>query len=155
MASNRRVFNLLFEIMRAELEQLVHVPVTSQAAQGIPPSSRAYRSQLLFEGPVHGVMYVTASSSSLVQLSQMAAGETIDPQAAWTEQGLEAWQIWLTATIQKLATRLSGEIGDSSKNACTIVLQGTTAVDAMDRAAGADTAASGAAIQEWLLQAAA
>jgi flagellar motor switch protein FliN/FliY len=99
-------------------------------------------------------MYVTASSSSLVQLSQMVAGETINPQAAWTEEGLEVWQIWLTATIGKLATRLSEEIGDSSKTSCTILLQGTTAVDGMDPAAVADTTASGGAIQEWLLQAA-
>ncbi len=154
MASNRRVFDPWFEIMRAELEELVHAPVTSQAAQDIPAAARAYRSQLLFEGPVHGVMYVTASSSSLVQLSQMVAGETINPQAAWTEEGLEVWQIWLTATCGKLAARLSEESGDSSKYACTIVLQGTTAVDGMDAAAGSDTTASGSAIQDWILRAA-
>ncbi|MES2220980.1 MAG: FliM/FliN family flagellar motor switch protein [Acidobacteriota bacterium] len=154
MASHRRLFNLWFEIMREELEELVHVPVTSQAIQGIPSAARAYRSQLSFEGPVHGVMYVTASSSSLVQLSQMVAGEILNPQAMWTEEGLEVWQIWLTATSGKLATRLSEEIGDSSRNACTIVLQGTTAVDGTDPAASANTTASGAAIQEWILRAA-
>jgi len=154
MASNRRVFDLWFEIMRAELEELVHVPVTSRAVPEIPSAARALRSQLLFEGPVHGVMYVTASASNLVQLSQMVAGEPVDPHAAWTEEGLEAWQIWLTAASGKLATRLSEEIGDVSKNACTILLQDTTAVDGMHSASGADTTASGAAIQEWLLQAA-
>ena len=97
---------------------------------------------------------MTASASSLVQLSQMVAGEPVDPKAAWTEEGLEVWQIWLTAAGGKLATRLSQEIGDDSKNACTILLQGTTAVDGMDSASGADTTASGAAIQEWILQAA-
>ena len=154
MANNRRVFDLWFEIMRAELEELVHVPVTSRVVPEIPPPASAYRSQLLFEGPVHGVMYVTASASSLVQLSQMAAGEAVDPHAAWTEEGLEAWQIWLTAASGKLAIRLSEDIGDGSKTACTILLQGTTAVDGMDSAAGTDTAASGAAIEEWMLQAA-
>jgi len=154
MASNRRVFDLWFEIMRAELEELVHVPVTSRAVPEIPSAARAFRSQLLFEGPVHGVMYVTASASNLVQLSQMVAGEPVDPHAAWTEEGLEAWQIWLTAASGKLATRLSEEIGDVSKNACTILLQDTAAVDGMHSASGADTTASGAAIQEWLLQAA-
>lgn len=154
MANNRRVFDLWFEIMRAELEELVHVPVTSRIVQEIPSAASAYRSRLLFEGPVHGVMYVTASASSLVQLSQMVAGEPVNPQATWTEEGLEVWQIWLSATSGKLATRLAKEIGDNSKNACTILLQGTTAVDGMNSALGADTAASGAAIQEWVLQAA-
>ena len=153
MANNRRVFDLWFEIMRAELEELVHIPVTSRTATEIPPSASAYRSQLLLEGPVHGVMYVTASASSLVQLSQMVAGEPVDPKAAWTEEGLEVWQIWLTAASGKLALRLSEEIGDDAKNACTILLQGTTAVDGMDSSGGADTAASGAAIQELMLQA--
>ena len=154
MANNRRVFDLWFEIMRAELEELVRVPVTSRTVSEIPSAASAYRSQLLLEGPVHGVMYVTASAPSLVQLSQMVAGEAVNPQAAWTEEGLEVWQIWLTAASGKLAARLAEEIGDDSKNACTIVLKGTTAVDGMDSAAGADTAASGAAIQEWILQAA-
>ena len=86
MANNRRVFDLWFEIMRAELEELVRVPVTSRTATEIPPAASAYRSQLLFEGPVHGVMYVTASASSLVQLSQMVAGEPVDPKAAWTRR---------------------------------------------------------------------
>ena len=153
MANNRRVFDLWFEIMRAELEELVRIPVTSRTATEIPPSASAYRSQLLLEGPVHGVMYVTASASSLVQLSQMVAGEPVDPKAAWTEEGLEVWQIWLTAASGKLALRLSEEIGDDAKNACTILLQGTTAVDGMDSSGGADTAASGAAIQELMLQA--
>jgi flagellar motor switch protein FliN len=153
MANNRRVFDLWFDFMRAELEALVHVPVTSQTVPKLPSAASAYRSQLLFEGSVHGVMYVTASASSLVQLSQMVAGEAVDPNAPWTEEGLEVWQIWLTAASGKLATRLSEEIGDDSKNVCTILLQGTTAVDGMYSASGADTAASGAAIQEWLLQA--
>lgn len=154
MANTRRVFDLWFEIMRAELEELVHVPVTSRVVPEIPSAVRAFRSQLLFEGSVHGVMYVTASASNLVQLSQMAAGEPVDPHAAWTEEGLEAWQIWLTAASGRLATRLSEDIGDGSKTACTILLQGTTAVDATDSAASADTAATGVAIEEWLLQAA-
>lgn len=154
MASNRRVFDLWFEIMRAELEELVHVPVTSRAVSEIPPAARAFRSQLLFEGSVRGVMYVTASASNLVQLSQMVANEPVDPHAAWTEEGLEAWHIWLTASGGRLATRLSEEIGDVSKNGCTILLQGTTAVDDVDSVSGGDTAASGAAIQHWLLQAA-
>ncbi len=154
MANTRRVFDLWFEIMRAELEELVHVPVTSRAAAEIPPAARAFRSQLLFEGSVRGVMYVTASAANLVQLSQMLADEPVDPRAAWTEEGLEAWQIWLTAASGKLATRLSEEIGDGSKTACSILLQGTTAVDGMDSAAGADITATGAAVQEWLLQAA-
>ena len=132
MANNRRVLDLWFEIMRAELEALVHVPVTSRTATEVPPAASAYRSQLLFEGPVHGVMYVTASASSLVQLSQMVAGEPVDPQAAWTEEGLDVWQIWLTAASGKLATRLSEEGEDDSNSACTILLQGTTAVDGMD-----------------------
>ena len=154
MASNRRVLDLWFEIMRAELEALVHVPVTSRSTGEIPTAASAYRSRLLFEGSVHGVMYVTTSASSLVQLSQMVAGEPVDPRAAWTEEGLEVWQIWLTAVGGKLATRLSDEIGDVSKNACSILLQDTNAVDGMRSASGADTAASGAAIQEWMLQAA-
>ncbi|MFZ1945834.1 MAG: FliM/FliN family flagellar motor switch protein [Acidobacteriaceae bacterium] len=154
MANNRRVFDLWFEIMRAELEELVRVPVTSRTVTEIPSAASAYRSQLLLEGPVHGVLYVTASAQSLMQLSQMVAGEAVNPQAAWTEEGLEVWQIWLTAAGGKLAARLSQEIVDDSENACTIVLKGTTAVDGMDSAAGADTAASGAAIQECILQAA-
>jgi flagellar motor switch protein FliN/FliY len=151
MANNRRVFDLWFEIMRAELEALVHVPVTSRTVPEIPLPSSGYRSQLLVEGPAHGVMYVTASASSLVHLSQMVAREPVNPHAAWTEEGLEVWQIWLTTTSGKLASRLSEEMGDESKTACTILLQGTTAVDGMH--SGADTTASGAAIQEWLLQA--
>jgi flagellar motor switch protein FliN/FliY len=99
-------------------------------------------------------MYVAASASNLMQLSQMMADEPVDPYAAWTEQGLEAWHIWLTAASGRLATRLSEEIGDLSKNGCSVLLQGTIAVDAMDSASGGDTAASGAAIQLWLLQAA-
>lgn len=152
MANNRRVFDLWFEILRSELEELVHVPVTSRTVAEIPSAARAFRSQLLFEGSVRGVMYVTASASTLVQLSQMVAGEPADPQAAWTEEGLEVWQIWLTATSGKLATRLSEEMEDASKNACTIRLQDTAAVDGMHSASGADTTASGAAIQECQLQ---
>lgn len=154
MASNRRVFELWFEIMRAELEALVQVPVTSRTVSEVPSASSAYQSELLLEGPVHGVMYVTAPASSLVQLSQMVAGEPVNPQAAWTEEGLEVWQIWLTAASGKLASRLSEQSGEASNNACTILLQGTAAVDGMDSAAGVDTAASGSAIQQWLLQAA-
>ncbi len=154
MANTRRVFDLWFEIMRAELQELVHVPVTSRVVPEIPPAARAFRSQLLFEGSVHGVMYVTASASNLVQLSQMAAGEAVDPHAAWTEEGLEAWQIWLAAASGRLAIRLSEDIGDGSKTACTILLQGTTAVDATDSAASTDTAATEVAIEEWTLQAA-
>lgn len=87
MANNRRVFDLWFEIMRAELEELVRVPVTSRTVTEIPSAASAYRSQLLLEGPVHGVLYVTASAQSLMQLSQMVAGEAVNPQAAWTRRG--------------------------------------------------------------------
>ncbi len=153
MASNRSVLDVWLEMMRAELEALVHVPVTARATEEIPSTFRAYRSQLLFEGPVQGVMYVTASASSLVQLSQMVAGDPVDPKAPWTEAGLEVWQIWLTATSGKLATRLSQEIAELSQDACTILLRGTTAVDGMHLASGTETTASGAAVQEWLLQA--
>lgn len=153
MGNNRRVFDLWFEIMRAELEALARVPVTSRTATEIPPAASAYRSQLLLEGRIHGVMYVTASASSLVQLAQMVVGEQVDPKAAWTEEGLEVWQIWLTAASGKLAVQLSEEIGDDAKNACTILLQGTTAVDGMDSYGGAETTASGSAIRELMLQA--
>lgn len=152
MANNRSVLNLWIEIVRAELEALVRVPVTARATEEIPQATSAYRSQLLFDGPVHGVMYIAASASSLVQLSQMVAGEPIDPHAPWTEAGLEVWQIWLTASSGKLAMRLSEEMAEPSQDACTIVLRNTTAVDAMHLASGTDTMASGAAIQEWLLQ---
>ena len=154
MTSNWRVFDVWFEIVRAELEELVHVPVTSRALPEVLSTARAFRSQLLFEGSVHGVMYVTVSASNLVQLSQMVADEPVDPHAAWTEEGLHAWHIWLTAACGKLAMRLSEEIGDISKNACTILLQGTTAVDGMDPASGSGAVDSGSAIQHWLLQAA-
>jgi flagellar motor switch protein FliN/FliY len=154
MANNRRVLDLWIEIVRAELEALVRVPVTAEATEEIPLAASAYRSQLLFEGPVHGVMYVTASAASLVQLSQLVAGEPVDPHAAWTEEGLEVWQIWLTASSGKLAARLSEEIADRSQDVCTILLRDTTAVDGMHLASATDTTASGAAMQQWRLQAA-
>jgi flagellar motor switch protein FliN/FliY len=151
MAHNRRVLDLWIEIVRAEMEALVRVPVTAQATEEIPLAASAYRSQLLFEGPVHGVMYVTASASALVQLSQLVAGEPIDPHAAWTEEGLEVWQIWLTASSGKLAARLTEEIADLSQDACTILLRDTMAVDGMHLASATDTTASGAAMQQWRL----
>lgn len=153
MTSNRRVLDLWIDIVRAELEELLRIPVTVRATDDVPPAASAYRSQLLFDGPVHGVMYITASASSLLQVSQIVAGEALDPRAAWTEEGLEVWQIWLTAASGKLATRLSEEIEGSSQGACTILLRDTTAVDGIHLAPGADTTASGAAIQEWLLRA--
>jgi flagellar motor switch protein FliN len=158
MASNWRVLELWFEIMRTELEELVRVPVTSRALPALLSPARAFRSQLLFEGSVRGAMYVTVSASNLVELSQMVADQPVDPHAAWTEEGLQAWQLWLTAASGKLAIRLSEELGGLSENACTILLQGTTAVDDMDPdmdpASGGDDVSSGAAIQQWLLQAA-
>ena len=153
MANNLRVLDLWFDLMRAELEELTRVPVSAQVVEEISAASSAYRSQLLFEGPVQGVMYVTASASSLVQLSQMVAGEPVDPHAAWTEEGLEVWQIWLTATSGKLATRLSEEMADASQGACTIVLGETTAVDGIELASATETTASGAAMRRCLLRA--
>ena len=153
MENNRRVLDLWLETMRAELEELVRVPVTAQSMEEIPLAPSAYRSQLLFEGSVHGVMYVTASASSLVQLSQIVAGEPVDPRAAWTEEGLEAWQIWLTSTSGKLAVRLSEEVSEGSPDACSILLRDTTAVDGLHLASGNETTASGSAIQQWILRA--
>ncbi|MHB1793531.1 MAG: FliM/FliN family flagellar motor switch protein [Acidobacteriaceae bacterium] len=153
MASNRRVLDLWIEVVCAELEELLRVPVKAQATEDIPQAASAYRSQLLFEGPVHGVMYVTASAASMVQLAQMVAGEPVDPHAAWTEEGLEAWQIWLTAASGKLAARLSEEFPEASQGPCGILLRETTAVEGVHLASGPETAASGAAVQEWLLRA--
>lgn len=153
MKNNRTILNLWMDLLRAELEELVHVPATVHVTEDTAPEARAYRSQLLFEGPVHGVMYVTVSASGMVQLAQMVAGEPLDPHAAWTEEGLEVWQIWLTAASGKLAARFSEEFQESSPDACAILLRDTTAVDGMHLAPGPDTAASGAATQQWRLQA--
>ncbi|HET9101592.1 MAG TPA: FliM/FliN family flagellar motor switch protein [Acidobacteriaceae bacterium] len=153
MAGNRRVLDLWFEIMRAELEQIGHVPVTARAAEEIPLASSFYRTQLGFEGPVHGTMYAAASASGLVQLSQMVAGEPLDAHAAWTEEGLEVWHSWLSAASGKLAARLAEEFAEGSQDACTILLRDTMAVDGAHLASGTDTSASGSAIQKWMLQA--
>ncbi len=153
MASNRAILDLWIEVVRAELQELVRVPATVRVTEDVSPAASAYRSQLLFEGPVHGVMYVTVSASGMVQLAQIVAGEPVDPHAAWTEEGLEVWQIWLTAAGGKLSTLLSEEFPGSAQGACAILLRDTTAVEGMHLAAGPDTAASGAATQQWLLQA--
>lgn len=153
MASNRRILDLWIEVVGAELEELLRVPVTARVAEEVPQATSAYRSRLLFEGPVHGVMYVTASAASMVQLAQMIAGEPVDPHAAWTEGGLEAWQIWLTAAGAKLAGRLTKEFSESSQDPCVIVLRETTAVEGVHLSSGPDTAASGAVLQQWLLRA--
>lgn len=153
IANNRTILDLWIDVARAELEALVRVPATVRSAEDATPTASAYRSQLLFEGPVHGVMYVTVSASGMVQLAQMVAGEPVDPHAAWTDEGLEAWQIWLTAASGKLATRLSEEFQESYPGVCAILLRDTTAVDGVHLASGPDTAASGAATQQWQLQA--
>ena len=153
MANNRTILDLWIDLLRAELEQLVHVPATVHTTEDTASEARAYRSQLLLEGPVNGVMYVTVSASGMVQLAQMVAGEPIDPHAAWTEEGLEVWQIWLTAASGKLAAYFSEEFKESSPYACAIQLRDTTAVDGMHLTPGPDTAASGAATQQWRLQA--
>lgn len=153
MANNRTILDLWIDIIRAELEALVRVPATVRTTENASPAVSAYRSQLLFEGPVQGVMYVTVSASGMVQLAQMVAGEPVDPRAAWTEEGLEAWQLWLTAASGRLAARLSEKFPEASQGACAILLGDTTAVDGVYLASGPDTAASGAATQQWLLQA--
>lgn len=152
MISNRRILDLWIEVVGAELEELLRVPVTARGADEVPHTASAYRSRLLFEGPVRGPMYVTVSAAGMMQLAQMIAGEPVDPHAAWTEEGLEAWQIWLTAAAAKLAARLTEEFPES-QDPCLIGLRETTAVEGMHLASGADIATSSAVLQQWLLRA--
>lgn len=153
MTSNRNILDVWIEVVCAELEELLHIPVTATADVELAPASSAYRSRLLFEGPVHGVMYVTGSAASLVQLAQLVAGESVNPHAAWTEEGLEVWQIWLTAAGPKLASRLRQEFPESAQGTCSVLLGETTAVEGDTLASGPETAASGALTQQWLLRA--
>jgi flagellar motor switch protein FliN/FliY len=152
MEKTQRILDLWLEMMWAELKELTHVPVVSQVVPGITSAAIAYRSQLSLEGPIQGVIHVTASASSLVQLSQLAAGEPINSQAACTEEALEVWQSWLTGASRRLATRLSEDMGNVSENPCLILLQRTTAVDGMASGSAADTADSEGPIQQWILQ---
>jgi flagellar motor switch protein FliN/FliY len=152
MASNRRILDLWIDVVGAELEELLGVPVTARVADEVPHTASAYRSRLLFEGPVQGAMYVTVSAAGMMQLAQMIAGEPVDPHAAWTEEGLEAWQIWLTAAAAKLAICLMEEFPES-QDPCVIGLRETTAVEGTHPASGPDTAATGAVQQQWLLRA--
>jgi flagellar motor switch protein FliN/FliY len=152
MISNRRILDLWIEVVGAELEELLRVPVTARVTEELPQIASAYRSRLLFEGPAQGAMYVTASAAGMMLLAQMVAGEPVDPHSAWTEEGLEAWQIWLTAAAVKLATRLTEEFPES-QDPCVIGLRETTAVEGVNLASGPDTAASDAVQQQWLLQA--
>ncbi len=153
MTSNRSILDVWIEVVRAELEELLHVPVTASATAELAPAPSAYRSRLLFEGPVQGVLYVTGSAASMVQLAQLVAGESVDPHAAWTEAGLEAWRILLTAAGTRLASRLTQEFPESPQGTCSVLLGETTAVEGDILANGPETAASGALTQQWLLRA--
>lgn len=152
MAGNVRMLEFWIEAFCAELQELLAAPVTARATEDAPQAASAYRSMLLVEGPVHGVMYITTSSASMVQFAQMAAGELVDSHAAWTGEGLEAWRRLLDATGTRFATRLTEQVSGSSQGRCTILLAETTAVDGMHLVSESGTAASGATVQQWLLQ---
>ena len=152
MAGNVRMLEFWIEVFCAELQELLGAPVTARATEDVPQAASAYRSMLLVEGPVHGVMYITTSSASMVQFAQMAAGESVDSHAAWTGEGLEAWRRLLDATGTRLVARLTEEFSGSSQGRCTILLADTTAVDGMHLVSESGTAASGATVQQWLLR---
>ncbi len=153
-----RMLELWPEAICAELRELLAVPVTARAAGDVPQAAGAYRTVLLVEGPVRGVVYLTVSSAGMVQFAQMAAGDEVDARAAWTGEALEAWRRLLDAAGTRLATRLTEESAQGvsqnfSQSRCTILLAETTAVDGMHSASGAKTGAAATAVQQWLLRA--
>jgi flagellar motor switch protein FliN/FliY len=153
MAENTKMLELWIEAVCAELQELLGVPVAARSTEDVPQAAGAYRSMLLVEGSVHGVMYVTISSANMVQIAQMAAGDPVDSHAAWTEGALEAWRRLLDVTGTRLATRLTEEFSEPAQGRCTILLAETSAVDGMHVVSGSEPAASGATVQQWLLQA--
>ncbi|HWF66060.1 MAG TPA: FliM/FliN family flagellar motor C-terminal domain-containing protein [Acidobacteriaceae bacterium] len=153
MAGNMKVLELWMAAISAELEELLGVSVTARAVGDIPPAAGAYRSMLLVEGLVHGVMYATTSSAAMVEFAQMAAGDPLDARAAWTGEALEAWRRLLDAAGSRLATQLTEEFAGSAPGRCTVLLAETAAVDEMMLASGPGTAASGATVQPWIFQA--
>lgn len=153
MTGNAKVLELWKEAISDELRESAAAPVRLRVAQDAPTGTGAYRSKLVVEGSVRGILYVTASASSLVQFAQMSAGEAIDARAAWTGEALETWRALLNAAAGRMAARLTEEFQLSTQGRCVVLLEETAAVDEMHLSPGPETSASGAAVQQWWIQA--
>jgi len=153
MTGNARVLELWKDAISDELRESAGASIGFKVAQDTPTGIGAYRSKLIIEGSVRGILYVTASASSLVQFAQMSAGEAIDAHAPWTGEALETWRGLLNAAAERMAARLTEESPLPTEGRCVVLLEETAAVDEMHLSPGPDTSASAAAVQQWWIQA--
>jgi len=151
MVGNETMLTLWNEAFCGEMEELLGSSVQAQETDAAQ-SGKVYRTQLLVEGFVQGVLHVTAPAAHIVSFAQLAAGDMLHTQSAWTEETLESWRRLLDGTATRLATRLSKEYAEGRAVPCSILLAETSTMEDIYPAAESGTSASGSKVQHWLLQ---
>ncbi len=149
MHANETLLEFWIETLCAELGELSGAVITASTAPHEGSLNVAYETALLAQGPVQGEVYVTVESNALVQLTQLAAGEPLDPKIACDAERIESWRRLIDSAAGRLSTRLTAHFTDANHSRCVILLADTRPVDDADPL----SAEPGSRIQRWLLQA--
>lgn len=148
MQANETLLELWMESLCAELGELSGAPIISSTAPHEIGRKQALETALLVQGPIQGELFVTVESSTLVEYTQLSAGEPLDPEVACNPERIEAWRRLLDSTAARLATRLTENYMEPGAR-CVLLLADTRSVEDGDPLFGEP----GSRIQPWLLQA--
>jgi flagellar motor switch protein FliN/FliY len=149
MHANETLLELWIEALCAELGELSGAIIGASTAPHEGSHNTAYETALLAQGPVQGEIFVTVEADALVQMTQLASGEPLDPEVAVDADRIESWRRLIDSTANRLSSRLTADYTDANSSRCVILLADTHTVEDGDPL----SAEPGSRIQRWLLQA--
>jgi flagellar motor switch protein FliN/FliY len=149
MQANETLLELWIEALCAEVGELAGALIAASVAPHEANRNSAYRTALLAEGPVQGELYITVEADGLVQFTQLASGEPLDPEVPCDPHRVEAWRRLLASTADRVSARLTADFTDAKNSRCVLLLGDTSQVENDDPLSGEP----GSRIQRWLLQA--
>jgi flagellar motor switch protein FliN/FliY len=149
MHANETLLELWIEALCAELGELSGAIITASIAPHENSQTTTYETALLAQGLVQGEIFVIVEAGALVQMTQLASGEPLDPEVASVADRIEAWRRLVDSTANRLSTKISADYTDASNSRCVILLADTRPVEEGNALSGEP----GSRIQRWLLQA--